>query len=178
MIYGERIRFRAPERGDLPLFVKWLNDPEVKHGLAIYLPLSMAQEEKWFEKMLERPQDEQPMTIEVQQDDNWEPIGNLGLFSFDRRARSAELGIMIGNKAYWNKGYGTEALQLLLRHCFETLNLNRVMLRVYQNNPRAIRSYEKCGFKHEGAMRQAHYQEETYHDVLIMGILREEWKGI
>lgn len=177
MIYGERIRFRAPEQSDLSLFVKWLNDPEVKHGLAIYLPLSMAQEEKWFEKMLERPQNEQPMTIEVLQGENWVPIGNLGLFNFDQRARSAELGIMIGNKAYWNKGYGTEALQLLLKHSFETLNLNRVMLRVYQNNPRAIRSYEKCGFRHEGAMRQAHYQEGTYHDVLIMGILREEWKG-
>jgi len=175
MIYGERIRLRAAERSDIPLFLEWFNDPEVLHGLSLYLPMSQAQEEKWFEKMLERPQDEQPMTIETRDGDEWVAIGNLGLVSIDNKARSSEVGIAIGNKAYWNKGYGTEAMTLLLKHSFETLNLHRVMLRVFSNNPRAIRCYEKCGYQHEGALRKAHYQEGIYHDVLLMGILREEW---
>ena len=175
MIYGERIRLRAPERTDIPLFVDWLNDPEVNRGLMIYLPMSIAEEEKWFDSMLERPKDERPLTIEARIGDGWEPIGNMGLFNFEHKARRAEVGIMIGSKNYWNKGYGTEAITLMLKHCFDTLNLNRVMLQVYKNNPRAIRCYEKSGFQHEGALRQAIYQNGMYHDLLNMGILKEEW---
>jgi RimJ/RimL family protein N-acetyltransferase len=175
MYYGKRIRFRAPERTDIPTFVSWFNDPEVRHGLALYTPMSIAQEEKWFEEMLKRPEIQQPLTIEARSGEDWVTIGNTSLFSFNHQDHRAELGIVIGNKDYWNKGYGTEAITLLLKHCFETLNLNRVMLKVFKNNPRAIRCYEKSGFQHEGTMRQAHYQDGKYHDVLIMGILKEEW---
>lgn len=178
MIYGERIRFRAPERKDIPTFTSWFNDPEVRHGLTVYLPMSLASEEKWFENMLSRPQEEQPLVIETKNGDEWVTIGNLGLASIDKIARATEFGIVIGNKEYWNQGYGTEALQLLLKHCFETLNLNRVMLRVYQDNPRAIRVYEKVGFKHEGAWRQARFHNGKYYDILFMGILKEEWEAL
>jgi RimJ/RimL family protein N-acetyltransferase len=175
MIYGERIRFAAPEREDVPLFVAWINDPDVRQGLELYLPMSEAKEEKWFEEMLKRPEETQPLTIEAREGDQWVKIGNLGLFGIHSRARSAEVGIMIGNKDYWNKGYGTEAMKLLLKHGFETLNLNRIMLRVYTSNPRAIRCYEKAGFVHEGRMRQAMYIDGNYVDVLIMGVVRNEW---
>lgn len=175
MIYGERIRLVSIEQKDLPLFVKWLNDPEVRHGLQMYLPISMAQEEKWFEKLLERPQDTQPLTIEAKDEDGWVKIGNMGFFEFDHRARSAEVGIMIGEKNYWNQGYGTESITLLLKHGFETLNLNRIMLRVYEDNPRAIRCYEKAGFVHEGRLRDARYFEGEYRDVMLMSVLRREW---
>jgi diamine N-acetyltransferase len=175
MIYGDRIRLVAIEKEDLPLFVEWLNDPEVRKGIALYLPMSMAQEERWFERMLERPQDEQPLNIEVREGGGWVKIGNMGLFGFDHHARSAEVGIMIGNKAYWNKGYGTEAMTLMLKHGFESLNLHRIMLKVYADNPRAIRCYEKAGYVHEGRMRQARYWNGKYHDILIMGVLKEEW---
>ena len=82
---------------------------------------------------------------------------------------------MIGNKDYWNKGYGTEAMTLLLKHGFETLNLNRIMLRVYDFNARAQRCYEKAGFVTEGQLRDALYVEGDYRDVLIMSVLRKEW---
>jgi RimJ/RimL family protein N-acetyltransferase len=175
MIYGERIRLVAIEKEDLPLFVEWLNDPEVREGLMMYLPISLAQEEKWFEEMLKRPPDNQPLSIEVKQGDKWVKIGNMGLFDFNHKARSAEVGIMIGNREYWNQGYGTEAMTLLLKHGFETLNLNRIMLQVYEDNPRAIRCYEKVGLVHEGRLRKARYHNGRYWDVLNMGILREEW---
>ena len=75
MIYGERIRFRAPERRDIPLFTEWFNDPEVRHGLTIFLPMSIASEEKWFESMLSRPQEEQPLVVETKVGDDWIATG-------------------------------------------------------------------------------------------------------
>jgi len=176
VINGERIRFRAAEREDLPTFVAWINDPEVRAGISLYLPMSMASEEKWFENMLERHPDEQPLVIEARHGKGWKTIGNCGFFDINSHYRSAEFGIMIGEKSMWNQGYGTEAVKLLLRHGFETLNLNRIMLRVFENNPHAIRTYEKAGFTHEGRLRQAHYTKGQYVDVLLMSVLRSEWK--
>jgi len=175
VIYGDRIRFRAPEKEDIAMFVDWLNDPEVRAGLSLFLPMSVAKEEHWFENMLKRPQEEQPMTIEVQDEVGWNPIGNVGLFGFNDISRSAEAGIMIGEKAYWDQGYGTEAMKLLLKHGFETLNLNRISIQVFANNPRAIRCYEKVGFVHEGRSRQAIFTDGVYYDVLWMSVIREEW---
>jgi diamine N-acetyltransferase len=181
MIYGERIRFRHMERSDLPRFVDYLNDPEVNWGLAVYLPLSMAAEEQWFVNMLKRPAAEQPLAIEVRQADpaggadTWLLVGNCALLDIDWRNRSAELGILIGEKEYWGRGYGTETLRLLVKHAFETLNLHRVWLRVYETNPRAIRAYEKAGFVLEGRQRQAEVKNGKYIDVLVMSLLREEY---
>ena len=176
MIYGERIRLRAVERTDLAKFTEWLNDPEVRRGLMVSLPFSMAEEETWFENMLKRPQEEHPLGIEIMTDDGWELIGNCALFGIDWKVRQAEFGIFIGAKHYWNQGYGTEALRLMIEHGFNTLNLNRISLRVYENNPRAIRSYEKAGLTLEGRLRQAHYDEGQFYDVILMSILRSEWE--
>jgi diamine N-acetyltransferase len=178
MIYGERIRFRAPERSDIPLFVTWLNDPDVRRGGSQHLPFSSIDEEKWFDQMQGQPQYEHPMVIEIRKPgeaDAWNPIGTIGFVSIDWRNRCSEFGIMIGEKTYWNQGYGTEATKLLLKHGFETLNLNRVFLKVFDNNPGAIRTYEKAGFTHEGRLRQTEFQQGKFLDTLIMGILRSEF---
>ncbi len=177
MIFGKRIRLTSPEREDIPLFVEWLNDPEVRQGLAVFLPMSNAKEEQWFEDMLKRPPETHPLTIEVREGTDWVKIGNLGFFDIHPRAHSAEVGIMIGNKNYWNKGYGTEAMELLLKHGFETLNLHRIMLHVYDFNPRAIRSYQKAGFVEEGRLRESVYKDGKFHDTIIMSVLRDEWDG-
>lgn len=175
MIVGDGIRFRAIERDDLPRFVGWFNDPEVLQGLSMFLPMAMWEEEKWFEALSDRPPVERPLAIEILSDDEWIHIGNLGLFDIDDRAHAAELGISIGEKEYWNQGYGTKAMRLLLKHAFETLNLNRVSLRVFANNTRAIRCYEKVGFVEEGRLRQAYYRDGEYIDILWMSVLRSEW---
>lgn len=177
MIYGERIRFRSPEREHLPLFTRWLDDPEVRVGILTSLPMSLASEEQWFEKMIKRPSREQTLTIELEEKDQWIPIGNCGFHNFDDAARSAGLGIMIGEKDYREKGYGTEAVKLLLKVGFEIHNLNRIALEVFSNNPRAIHVYEKVGFIHEARQRQAMYKNGKYIDNLVMSVLREEWKG-
>jgi len=191
MIYGERIRFRGAEREDLPAFVQWINDPDVLAGIGIYLPFSQAEEDEWFEGMLKHPADEHIMAIEIRTQaereglrtdevtepgvEKWKLIGSCGFFNIDHRARSAELGINIGDKRYWNQGYGTEAVRLLCQHGFHTLNLHRIFLRVFETNPRAIRAYEKAGFTHEGRQRQAEFRNGKYIDVLIMSILQEEF---
>lgn len=175
IIYGEHVRLRAVEREDVKHFFEWVNDPEVTFGLSLYLPMSMTDEERWFENLANRAPNEKPFGIDLRDGGDWRLIGNCTFFNIDANARSAELGIMIGDKSIWNKGYGTETMELLLRHGFETLNLNRVMLMVYAYNPRAIRTYEKAGFKHEGTLRQAVYKHGEYGDVHIMSVLRQEW---
>lgn len=176
MIVGDRLRLRAPERSDLPKFVAWLNDREVTAGLTMSLPISMAEEEAWFEGMLSNPAAEHPMVIEIYQDEDWIMVGNCGFHTIDWRSRHAEVGIFIGDKSFWNQGYGTEAMRLLLRHGFHTLNLNRIALQVYETNQRAIRSYEKAGFVLEGRRRQAMFKDGQYVDILMMSVLRSEWK--
>ena len=175
MILGKRIRLRAVEREDLPLFVEWLNDPEVIEGLIFTQPLSLEEEQLWFEKLAERPQVERPLAIEVQEGERWRLIGNSGFHNISLINRSSEVGIFIGDKTLWNSGYGTETMQLLLKHGFETLNLNRIALVVYDDNLRAIRTYEKAGFILEGRLRQAKYKHGRYIDELIMSVLRSEW---
>lgn len=175
MILGKRIRLRAVEREDLPLFVEWLNDPEVIEGLIFIQPLSLKEELLWFEKLADRPLGERPLAIEVQEGEQWRLIGNSGFHNISLINRSSEVGIFIGDKTLWNSGYGTETMQLLLKHGFETLNLNRISLVVYDDNLRAIRTYEKAGFILEGRLRQAKYKHGSYFDELIMSVLRSEW---
>ena len=175
IIYGERVRLRAVEREDVNKFHEWVNDPEVTRGLALYLPMSFLDEENWFNLLAKRDPREKPLAIEVNKGKNWKIIGNCGVFDLDSVNRSAELGIMIRDKSEWNKGYGAEVMSLLVNHCFETLNLNRAFLKVYTENNRAVRSYEKAGFVLEGRLREAVYKFGKYDDVLIMSVLRSEW---
>jgi diamine N-acetyltransferase len=176
IVYGERVRLRAIERSDIPKYYDWVNDPEVTRGLSLYLPMSNADEEKWFERALQGDPNEKPLAIEVKDSDGWKLIGNCGLFGIEWVNRCAELGILIGDKSAWNKGFGTETMVLLLRHGFETLNLNRLFLRVYGTNVRAVRAYQKAGFIEEGRMREAVFKNGRYDDIIIMSVLRSEWK--
>lgn len=175
MITGETIRLRAIERQDLPLFVEWLNEPEVRQNLLVNVPLSQAQEDGWFERTLNRPLEEQPLGIEVQTPEGWHLVGNCSFFDIDWRNRSTEIGIFIGDKHFWNRGYGTQVMRLMLKYGFNTLNLNRIYLRVYESNSRGIRCYEKAGFVHEGRLRQALFQDGSYIDMLMMSVIRSEW---
>ena len=179
MIYGERIRLRAIEREDLPRYVEWLNDPEVTAGLATRFPISLTDEISWFENLNNRPIQERGLAVDVKiADAVWQHIGGVSFEHIEWIDRAAEFGICIGDKTFWNQGYGTEATRLMLKHGFETLNLHRIFLRVYENNPRAIRAYEKVGFVKEGIMRDAIYRNGCYINDLHMSMLRSEWNLI
>lgn len=179
MIYGERIRLRAVEREDIPRFVTWLNDPEVTAGLAMYLPMSVWAETSWFEALAKRSVEQRPLAIEIRTPEGgWQHIGTVGLESIEWLNRCSAFGIFIGEKSCWDQGYGTEATRLMLKHGFDTLNLNRIFLHVYETNPRAIRAYEKAGFVKEGWLREAIYRNGSYFNVLLMSILRSEWEAL
>ena len=177
MIIGERVRLRAIEKEDLSAFVRWINDPEVRRNLKIIQPLSLGQEEKWYTDILSGPVEKHPLCIEVKQGENWVFVGNLGFLHINQHDRSAEVGILIGEKQFWNQGYGAEAMRLIVGHGFENLNLNRIYLHVYETNPRGKRSYEKVGFFVDGRLRQARFLEGKYVDVFIMSILKSEWES-
>ena len=176
MIIGERVRLRGMEKEDLTAFVRWFNDPEVRRNLMVVQPLSMGQEEKWYTDVLNSPVEEHPLCIEVKQDEDWVFIGNLGFMHINQHDRSAEIGIFIGEKQFWNQGYGTEAIQMMVGHGFENLNFNRIYLHVYETNPRGKRCYEKAGFSVDGRLRESRFLEGKYVDVFIMSILKSEWK--
>lgn len=181
-IFSDRLRLRAAEHSDISLFYKWINDPEVAENLVFRFPMGLTEEENWFESMLRRPAEEHVNVIEIQLPSAvpdispvWQAIGNTSFMSIAQYDRSAEIGIMIGEKQYWDRGYGTEAMRTMLKHGFNTLNFHRIWLQVYAKNKRGIRAYEKAGFSFEGTQREGHYQSGTYHDVHIMSILRQEW---
>jgi diamine N-acetyltransferase len=171
--FGKKVRLRAIERDDLPRYVEWFSDPAVSENLSRQMPMSLAHEEQWFEENLKRP-----LAIDVPRGAaKWEHIGGAGFNFIDKRNRLAECGIFIGNRKYWDKGYGRDAMETLLRYGFDTLNLNRVQLCVMAFNQRAIHVYEKIGFVREGIQREAYFYGGRYWDMHHYSILRREWEA-
>ena len=173
MLYGAKTRLRRIERSDIPTFVRWFGNPNVRRFLVINRPISLAEEEKWFDRQLDNRNSEL-FGIETGEG---KLIGNIALDDVNSTCRRAELGIVIGEPDYWGQGYGSDAIQTLLRFAFHELNLHRVQLWVYEDNARGIRAYEKCGFRHEGRMRDGIYRQGRYSDMLLMGILRDEFEA-
>jgi RimJ/RimL family protein N-acetyltransferase len=176
MIFGETIRLRAIEPADLERFVEWFNDPEVTHHLMRFLPMSMQAEQEWFERLQKQEEESRPLALDAKEGDRWVHIGACGLHGIDWRVRRAELGIAIGDKRYWNRGFGSDAVRTLLRHGFATLNLHRVYLYVFEDNERALKIYQRQGFQEEGRLRDHSYRKGSYRDMIVMGILRSEWE--
>ncbi len=104
-----------------------------------------------------------------------QPIGMVDLSGFSYGANNCWVGIGIGEKEMWGKGFGTDAMKVILRYGFSELNVHRISLNVFEYNQRALRTYEKCGFAIEGCQRQALWRDGAYYDLIFMGILKEEW---
>jgi len=126
------------------------------------------------QQLEERSLDLQGFAIRTLTDDRL--IGYIGLYTIFWPQREAIMGINIGERDFWGKGYGTDALRVLLRFGFEELNLRRVSLSFLEGNERAMRSYEKCGFRLEGRERNAWAYDGRRWDEIYMGLLREEWQ--
>lgn len=174
IIRGERVYLRGSERSDIPLFVRWFNDAEMASYISARAPMSQVGEEAWFTQMAaQQGKDAYHFVICRVEDD--QPIGTVGLFDLDLVNGKAGIGISIGEKALWGQGYGTDAMLALLDFGFGQLRLERMWLEVYDFNRRAIRSYEKCGFRLEGTQRHAMYKQGRFMDVHLMSILRDEW---
>ncbi len=102
-------------------------------------------------------------------------IGSIGLLNTNHINRSSEIGIFIGDKDYWSRGYGTEAMRLLLDYAYKKLNLHNIMLKVYAYNERAIKCYEKTGFKKAGEIREALIRNGKKHNIILMDIVPDDF---
>lgn len=174
MLQGKRVTLRGVTRDDL--LRQWAFNNDVEFELAgggdPPLPQSLERLQAQFdENAAKGGRDGAFFAIDV----DGVFIGQCGLFNFDDTARTCELGIGIGDKAYWNKGYGREAVALLLDYAFRLRNLHKVWLSTHGANERAARAYAACGFVEEGRMREHVWHDGRYVDLIYMGILRREW---
>ncbi len=151
----------------------WSNDPQVSaHTGDIAYMIPVEKQQEYLESMRENGY---AFLIVMLTSDH--PVGLCRLKNVDMINRTATLGIFIGDKEYWNRGLGTEATKLLLDFGFNVLNLRNIMLQVFSFNQRAIRSYEKCGFREIGRRRKAIMYGNKHYDEVYMDILAEEFNG-
>jgi len=156
-------------------FAQWNRDSEFMRLLDTDPPRLYSSKaiKNWLEKELEKTPDMYWFAIRTLEDDRL--LGDVTLSVINWGSREAFAGIAIGAREFWGKGYGTDAMQLLLRYGFIELNLQRISLDVFEFNQRALRSYEKAGFRLEGRQRQMIQRDGCRWDIIYMGILREEW---
>lgn len=175
-IWGDQVGIRRLRPGDAGLLARFMADPEVadllfeEHAVppvpAFAVAIALT-----FSWMAARPD------YGILERATGRLIGAIRLWRMSDRNRSAMLTIYIGEKSCWGQGLGTQALRLVLDEAFGRLGLNRVELHVFDFNTRAIRSYEKVGFVREGARRQALRRQGQFQDIVVMGLLREEYLG-
>lgn len=156
-------------------FAQWNRDSEYMRLLDTDPPRLHSSKaiKDWMEKELENAKDMSWFAIRALEDDRL--LGDITLSVINWGSREAFVGIGIGERDSWGKGYGTDAMDLILHYGFVELNLQRISLTVFEFNQRALRTYEKAGFRLEGRQRQIMQREGRRWDILYMGILREDW---
>jgi len=180
LLQDEQIALRDFRVEDVRSLRGWLGRSEITRYLyAAALPKTLRETEAYVEEQMSGAD---PLnrafviTLRALRADA-SAIGVAGCHHINWPNRSAEIGIFIGEPEHLGKGYGTEAMELLLACAFNELNLHRVFLRVFDFNRRAIESYRKCGFQEEGRLREALFRQDDYHDVILMSILEEEFRA-
>jgi RimJ/RimL family protein N-acetyltransferase len=172
MLRGEKVVLRPVERADLKTLHAFRNDLEV-HVLADddpWVPRPFESFEKFFEERFKPTEPEAWFVIEV----DGRTIGDCGLWDFDLTSRRCDLGIAIGERDSWGKGYGRDAVKVLVEYAFRHHNLVKVTLSTTSDNERAIRAYEAAGFQREGLLRRQVWSDGSYRDIVAMGVLRDD----
>jgi RimJ/RimL family protein N-acetyltransferase len=174
MLRGEKVLLRAVKREDLQRQWVFNNDIEFEllGGGDPPEPQALERLEAEFDENV-RKGGRDGTNFAIEADGKY--IGGCGLFHFDEIAHTCEMGIGIGDRAYWGHGYGRDAVRVLLDYAFRQRNLHKVWLRVNGDNERAIHSYRACGFVEEGRLRQHVWSNGKYVDFVYMGVMRDEW---
>jgi RimJ/RimL family protein N-acetyltransferase len=175
MFKGEKVLLRPMKREDIARMHELSQDPELYVLNCDYprpAPIEAAQ--AYYENSTKQDDNTAHFAIEV--DSKY--IGDILLMNLKSRNRCAELGIVIGDRAYWGRGFGREAVKLMVDYGFHYLGLHRIELFPHEKNVRAIRCYLACGFMEEGRARKALWLQGEYVDVVQMSILREEWEAM
>ncbi|GAB6930419.1 GNAT family protein [Paenibacillus sp. JCM 10914] len=172
-IEGNGIRLRPVREDELEVYYALLLDPESNRLTGTQQEISKESVAAWIQNIRMEHADRVDMMIAVEATD--ELIGEVVLNEIDSVNRSANIRILISNQ-HSNRGFGTEAIKLMLQHGFEQVGLHRIELGVYEFNPRAIHVYEKIGFKREGILRDALYWNGEFHDMIMMSMIEDEYR--
>ena len=174
VLTGNLVRLRPIEPTDLERYYTWINDPEVARFLATRWLYSMAEEEEFVRTAAKQTRPpEVKLAIDTLEDGRH--IGSVNLHAIQMEDRRATLGVMIGDKSYWDHGYGSDAIRTIVRYGFEELNLQRVDLTCDERNERGIACYRKCGFVEEGRMRKHRFAGGRYWDTVMMAVLVDDY---
>ena len=173
---GQNIRLRSLELKDAKAVNKVYNFLEARRFLDDISPLSQEDTEQWIRRTWETRKKHQNFFFAIELIKNKRLLGICGLFGVRKINRKAEVMMTIFEEAQRGKGYGNEALKLLLNYGFNQLNLHRIILFTHEINKRAQQIYEKIGFKPGGRRRQASFFEGAYHDILLYDMLESEFK--
>lgn len=172
-LVGEKCYLSPMNIDDAEQFAAWLNDLEVSEYLSASSNAVTVESQK--KELEERAEDHVYEIVDVEND---KAIGMIAFSRIDHRNGSGKVGMFIGDKAYWGKGYGREALRLLLGFAFNYLNLNSVLLTVREDNVRPIACYEAVGFRPAGRYRQSIMRNGRYYDEVVLDILAEEFRSL
>lgn len=171
-IVGERIYLSPMNIEDIETYVKWLNDFKTTDGVGHSKHMvNLESEKEWIEEALKS----EKYNFAIVSLENDELLGSCGIDNINSTDRTATLGIFIGEEENRNKGYGAEALKLLLDYGFNYLNMHNIMLQVKSFNERAIACYKKVGFKEAGRRRESYFLNGKYYDDITMDILDREF---
>jgi len=173
---GEKVRLRSFELSDLDAIMEHWNDLETRHNTGRATPDSRQDREDFIRNSWKLRMEGKGYIFAIEVKKTKEFLGHGSIYVLRNRARSADLGIFIYNKNNWDRGYGTDAMKILLEFGFNYINLHRIELGVYPNNKRAIYVYEKLGFKEVGRKRENRFMNGKYRDEIIMDILQREWR--
>jgi RimJ/RimL family protein N-acetyltransferase len=177
MLRGERVWLRAATKADFVDEAAGISDAETGHFLGMKMPVSAEGGEQFAARLLsQQGTSVWAFAICLLADDR--RIGTINLRNVDRENGSAELAIVISDKSLQGQGHGTDALNCLVDFGFGELRLERIYLHVFDYNLRAIRSYEKAGFRTDAVLRRARFHRGQHHDVHHMSILRDDWLAL
>lgn len=169
---GRKVNLRPPLKKDLPLLLRWINDPEVNQYLTANVPMLEKDEEKWLERMSEQKQTDVVFILTTK---SGRAIGVMAIHKINWVDRTATTGALIGEKAYWSKGYGSEAKMLLLDYAFNRLGLRKICSNVLAFNGRSKRYSEKCGYKEEGRRKAQFFRDGVFHDEIWLAVFQDSW---
>ena len=172
-IVGDRIYLSPRNSADYEIFAEWLNDPQVADYIGRSGKIMTNEGEKEFLENNNNPE----ATFSIIDINSDKMIGSISIEQIDHLNRCGTLGVFIGDKDYRDKGYGTEAIKLILEYGFKYLNLKNINLDLVSANARAYRCYQKCGFKEYGRRRGCYFINGKYYDKISMDILDEEFEG-
>ena len=178
MYNGDLVKLRAYKEDDVERAVVFINDEEVKKLLDSNTPFPMTkwQEEDWIKSRKVGADLTYDFAIEDLETGKY--IGGCSINECNLKNRNCTIGIMIGDKEYWGKGYGSDALKVLIKFIFEEVNMKKIKLGVFSFNNRAIACYKKVGFKEEGILKNELYRSGKYYDIVQMAIFKDEWINI